>query len=118
LLRRSALGVAGLGLIGLVTGCGSGDGGDDEAPVTGLIEVAVRDNDFEPAAIEVPVGTTVTWRWDGDNAHNVVGDDFESETQTSGTFAHAFAAPGRYDYRCTLHGGMRGEVVVAERPSS
>ncbi len=64
--------------------------------------------------IEVRAGTTVTWRWDGDHPHNVVGDDFESEIQTEGTFAHAFAALGRYDYRCTLHGGMRGAVVVTE----
>jgi plastocyanin len=32
----------------------------------------------------------------------------------SGTFSYAFAEPGRYDFQCTLHGGMRGEVVVTE----
>lgn len=125
-LRRAALGVAGLGLVGLVAGCGSnaaGDGddrgrSDADPPVTCVTEVAVRDNHFEPAVIEVPVGTTVTWRWDGKNSHNVVADDFESETQTEGTFAHAFAEPGRHNYRCTLHGGMRGEVVVTGEPSS
>jgi hypothetical protein len=49
-----------------------------------------------------------------DGALRVVGDGIESETQTEGTFQHTFAAPGRYEYRCTLHGGMDGVVVVTE----
>lgn len=119
-LRRVMLGVAGLGLVGITAGCGAdgadeggdGDRSDADAPVTGVSEVAVRDDYFEPAAIEVPAGTTVTWRWEGKHDHNVVADDFESETQTEGSFAQTFAEPGRHEYRCTLHGGMRGEVVV------
>ena len=87
---------------------------DPGAPVAGVTEVAVRDDLFGPAAIEVPAGTTVTWRWDGEEQHNVVGDGFESPVQTAGEFARAFAEPGTYDYRCTLHFFMRGEVVVTD----
>ncbi len=87
---------------------------DPGPPVTGTTTVAVRDNRFAPAAIGVPAGTTVTWEWEGDNDHNVVGDNFESAVQEEGQFTHTFAAPGTYDYRCTLHGGMTGEVVVTE----
>jgi len=119
-LRRAVLGVGGLSLAGLLAACGgSGDanrGNEDRTaaggPVTGIDEVAVRDNYFALAAIEIPVGTTVTWTWEGDHDHNVVADAFESETQTEGRFAQTFAEPGRHEYRCTLHGGMRGEVVV------
>ena len=82
--------------------------------VAGVTEVSVRDNDFAPDAIAVPVGTTVTWRWEGDDRHNVVGDDFASPVQEEGEFAATFAEPGTYDYRCTLHPFMRGEVVVTE----
>jgi plastocyanin len=85
---------------------------DPGDPVAGVTEVAVRDNEFAPAAIEVPVGTTVTWRWEGEEEHNVVGDGFESPVQTEGEFAQTFAEPGTYDYRCTLHSGMEGRVVV------
>ena len=81
-------------------------------PVTGTTTVGARDNDFAPAAIAVPAGTTVTWAWEGNNDHNVVGDGFESPVQTRGEFAYSFADPGTYDDRCTLHGGMHGEVVV------
>ncbi len=85
---------------------------DPGPPVAGVTEVAVRDDFFVPAAIEVPAGTTVTWQWEGNNQHNVVGDGFESPVQDQGEFAYTFSEPGTYDYRCTLHGGMNGEVLV------
>jgi len=87
---------------------------DPGAPVAGVTDVALRDNEFAPAAIEVPIGTTVTWTWDDAEEHNVVGDGFASPVQTDGQFAHAFDRPGTYAYRCTLHFLMRGEVVVVE----
>ncbi len=89
-----------------------GGASDPGPPAIGVTEVAVRDNVFAPGAIEVAAGTTVTWFWEGDNQHNVVGDDFESPVQNQGELAYTFTAPGTYDYRCTLHGGMNGEVVV------
>ena len=85
---------------------------DPGAAVTGVTEVTLRNDAFHPAAIEVPAGTTVTWRWDGQEQHNVVGDGFQSPTQVDGEFAHTFSEPGTYAYRCTLHFLMRGEVIV------
>lgn len=87
---------------------------DPGEAVSGVTVVTLRDSAFSPAAIEVPAGTTVTWRWDDAEAHNVVGDGFESSVQLDGEFAHAFTEPGTYPYQCTLHFLMRGEVVVAE----
>jgi plastocyanin len=118
----TVLAVAAVALVALVVGAdlagrGLADQGDLDDPVAGVTEVAVRDNDFAPEAIEVPAGTTVTWRWEGDNRHNVVGDGFESPVQAEGVFAHTFAAPGTYEYECTLHPFMRGEVVVTEEPA-
>jgi plastocyanin len=49
---------------------------DPGEPVMGVRTIAVRDDEFAPAAIEVPAGTTVTWRWEGNAEHNVVGDGF------------------------------------------
>jgi plastocyanin len=83
-------------------------------PVAGVTEVAVRDNSFGPESVQISAGTTITWIWDGKERHNVVGDDFESPVQTEGTFNQTFAAPGSYDYECTLHFFMRGRVVVTE----
>lgn len=112
--RRNALLTAVLAGGLLLTACG--DGGEDPAaaePVAGT-EVSVVDNDFEPVHLEVGSGETVTWRWEGDAAHNVVGDGFESEVQDEGTFSHTFEDAGTYDYECTLHRGMTGRVTVVE----
>jgi plastocyanin len=80
--------------------------------------VSVEDNSFGPRVIEVAPGTEVTWTWDGDRQHNVSGDGWQSETIDSGSFERTFARPGTYDYRCTLHPGMTGRVVVSEQATS
>lgn len=100
----------------VLAGCG-GDGGGGEAeaaPVTGVTQVAAKDNRFSPAAIQVPAGTAVTWTFeDGLIPHEVKGDSFSSgEPQREGSFTHPFDQPGTYPYRCTLHDGMTGRVVV------
>jgi len=101
----------------VLAGCGGdggGNGGADAAPVTGVAEVAAKDNQFTPPAIEVPAGTTVTWAFeDGFVPHDVTADGFSSgDPQRSGSFTHTFDQPGTYPYRCTLHDGMTGRVVV------
>ena len=102
----------------VLAGCGGdqggGNGGADAAPVTGVTQVAAKDNQFTPSAIQVPAGTEVTWEFkDRFVPHDVTGDGFSSgEPQRSGSFARTFDRPGTYPYRCTLHDGMTGRVVV------
>lgn len=78
----------------------------------GVTDVTLHLNDFAPDAISVPAGTTVTWHFQEGVEHNVVGDGFVAPDQDGGTFRHTFDEPGTYDYRCTLHGPMRGRVTV------
>jgi plastocyanin len=70
---------------------------------------------FAPGVIQVLVGDTVVWRnADGTN-HTVTSDDdlFDSGFIGPGlTFAEGFTKVGRYDYHCSIHRFMRGEVVV------
>ena len=105
-----------LGTALVLAGCGGEDegGGAGAAPVTGATQVTARDNRFAPAAIQVPAGTEVTWTFkDGFVPHDVVGDGFSSgDPRRKGTFAHTFDRPGTYPYRCTVHDGMTGRVVV------
>ena len=100
----------------VLTGCGGDEGGGNAAaaPVTGVTEVAAKDNQFTPPAIQVTAGTTVTWSFDDRFVpHDVTGDGWTSgDPKSKGTFTHSFDRPGTYDYRCTLHDGMDGRVVV------
>jgi plastocyanin len=101
----------------VLAGCGGGgedNGGADAAPVAGVTEVAAKDNQFTPPALQVPAGTEVSWEFqDRFVPHDVTGEGFSSgEPRRSGTFTHTFDRPGTYPYRCTLHSGMDGRVVV------
>ena len=118
-VRRLSLLTAALavGAALVLAGCGGdeGGGGADAAPVTGVTQVTAKDNRFTPAAIQVPAGTEVTWAFkDGFVPHDVVGDGFTSgEPRRKGTFTHTFDRAGTFPYRCTLHDGMTGRVVVS-----
>ena len=96
--------------------CQSGSAGSpaDSQPVKGVTTVEAKDLKFLPPAIEVAPGTEVTWRFvDGSVPHDVKGDGFASEIQSRGTFSHRFTQAGEFRYKCTLHAGMAGRVVVA-----
>lgn len=68
---------------------------------------------FKPRKVTINRGGTVRWLWrDGSVAHNVVGSGFKSRTQSRGSFSHRFTRRGTFRYRCTLHPGMTGTVVV------
>jgi plastocyanin len=100
----------------VLAGCGGGGGGAaaGAAPVAGVTKVAAKDNRFTPPAIQVPAGTAVTWTFeDRFVPHDVTGDGWSSgDPRRKGSFTHTFARPGTYPYRCTVHDGMTGRVVV------
>jgi plastocyanin len=98
----------------VLAGCGrSSPAAQDSTPVRGVTTIQLHDRRFQPAAIEVPAGATVTWEFtDGGRHHNVVGDGFSSPVQARGAFTHTFDRAGSYPYRCTLHKDMQGRVIV------
>ena len=111
------LGLLALAAVLVLAGCGGGSGGNggaDAAPVSGVTQVAAKDNPFSPPAIQVPAGTVVTWTFkDRFAPHDVAGEGWRSgEPLRRGTFAHTFDQPGTYPYHCTVHDGMTGRVVV------
>ncbi len=84
--------------------------------------VTLIDESFQPPALEVAVGTTVTWEnIDGDDDHTVTATDgtFNSGVLPAGSaFEHSFDAPGTYPYFCAIHPEMEGTVtVVGDAPA-
>jgi plastocyanin len=81
----------------------------------GIVDVAARDNFFDPAQITVPVGTTVRWRNLGANQHTTTSDSgvWDSGVLNPGQeFSFTFNAQGSYPYHCNIHPGMTGLVTV------
>jgi hypothetical protein len=70
---------------------------------------------FAPAHVDVLAGDTVVWRNNSQKTHNV---KFETEGFNSGRIAprgaanHPFPVAGVYDYVCTIHDPMTGQVAV------
>ncbi len=80
--------------------------------------MALRDNRFHPAVIQIRQRQAVTWSFsDNGTTHNVKGKGWGSSNQASGTFQHTFSAPGSYRYSRTLHIGMNGRVDVSSTRS-
>ena len=83
------------------------------APEAGDAVVELVGLDFSPRTVQVPLGRRVVWRWTDSVVHNVVSTQFaSSEALGGGAYAVRFERAGRYPYRCTLHTGMDGTVVV------
>jgi plastocyanin len=77
---------------------------------------------YNPSPATIKPGTSVTWTNNDSTLHTVssglpeqgaVGTLFDSSLIAPGkTFTHAFDKAGSFDYSCTLHPFMRGQVVV------
>jgi plastocyanin len=135
-----ALYLAALALLLIATGCGGSSGSDvakpaapgaaapalaAPAPATKPaeaaaslepIEVAAKDNLFEPATIHAEVGQKITWNMDGQIAHTVTataGAKFDSGAlQPGDSFSYTTKKAGTIAYLCSFHQGMTGEIVV------
>jgi plastocyanin len=73
---------------------------------------------FEPEAITVPDGTTVTWTNSDNFTHNVrlLDDGGEELTLAPGeSVSFTFTGPGEHRYDCSFHpNDMQGVVIVTE----
>lgn len=73
---------------------------------------------FSPAAVTIPVGTTVRWTNDSGIFHTVTPDghsEWEEAALPDGSvFTHTFDTPGTYPYYCSPHlaQGMTGVITV------
>ena len=72
--------------------------------------IKLDDNFFAPDKKTVSAGTTVRFKWVGDNDHNVVkssgpGRAFSSETtdETGVNYTKKFKKAGKYKILCTIH---------------
>jgi plastocyanin len=83
---------------------------------TSTTSVAVSDDFFNPASIQVSRGVTVIWTWSSNRIHNVTFADnaiTDSGDQGGGMYQTAMpTASGLYTYQCTVHAGMNGSVTV------
>lgn len=93
-----------------------------DAPASGepgatSARVAIGDNTFSPAALEVSVDDEVVWQHDGENPHTVTfaDDGPDSGNLANGeTYRLTFEEAGEFSYVCAIHSQMQGTVTVSE----
>ncbi|MDX6422958.1 MAG: hypothetical protein QOI67_429 [Gaiellaceae bacterium] len=100
-----------LALILFAAGCG---GSESTEPVATTEVQMAKSYRFDPKAIEIDAGDTVTWTNADNFTHTVQVDGQEDHKVERGeSVSISFDTPGTYHYVCTLHSkDMDGEVIV------
>lgn len=93
----------------------NGGAAGNEETVTGIniVNVEIRNYKFVPQNITVKAGQTVRWTNNDTVLHNVIASGIESDYLQKGEkFTYTFEEEGTYQYKCTAHPWMEGEVIV------
>lgn len=102
-------------LVGITSGCNVKQ---SVQPATQQITpntVNIENFTFVPPTIAVTKGTTVTWIQKDNAPHTATGSGFDSKIlKTNESFSHTFNDVGTFDYICTLHPYMKGNITVNE----
>jgi plastocyanin len=99
-------------------GCNaSGSSSGNAAQVIKIVSDPNTIGAFDPKAVNIKVGQAVEWDWqDPSSSHTVTADNgsFDSGLCSQGTkFVQTFSSAGTVTYKCTIHAGMQGTVVVS-----
>ena len=95
----------------LLAGCGATESAE---PVATNEVVMAKSYRFEPKAVVIDAGDSVTWTNDDNFTHSVqVDGQDDHEVEPGESVSIRFDKPGTYHYVCRMHSrDMDGEVVV------
>jgi plastocyanin len=78
--------------------------------------VGIDNFTFNPQAVTVKAGTTVTWTNRDDIPHGIAATNNafkrSQALDTDDSFSFTFTTPGTYQYFCYIHPHMTGTIVV------
>ena len=88
------------------------------APKAAANAVSITSAGYQPAQLQVKVGTVVTWKNNDTVAHTVTSDTaglFDSGALNAGaTFQFTFSQAGTFTYHSTSDSGWAGTVTVTQ----
>lgn len=100
---------------GMMGGYGNAQNPANVTPTTGNT-VTIQNFAFQPANLQVKVGTTVTWTNQDTAPHTVTFRDSSMTgsalLQKGQSFSYTFTKAGTFSYYCQVHPGMTAQVVV------
>jgi len=86
-----------------------------QTPAAASSAVQISNFAFNPSSMSVAKGTTVTWTNNDNTAHTITSTTgaFDSgRLQTGASWSFTFNTAGTYDYICSIHTSMKGQIVV------
>lgn len=95
-------------------------GKDDTDAAAETTSVSIKDYMFEPMAIKVKAGDTVTWTNKDSVQHNVVADTPSADAPNGPllskgeTYGFTFKKTGVYNIHCGPHPYMKATITVSE----
>ena len=95
------------------------NGPETTGSASGQGEVRITGFDYEPSVLDVTPGTVVKWTNEDGAPHTATAQDdtFDTGRLDKGESGEiAFDTPGTYDYICTYHPYMEGQIVVSSTP--
>ncbi len=81
-------------------------------------KIEIKEYNFIPASLTIPVGTKVTWVNRDEIPHTIDDSNklFRSPAlDTDESYSYTFTTPGTYQYGCRLHSHMAGNIIVTEK---
>lgn len=114
--RLAAAAAVLLVLIGGVAARAASPSAGERRPEHVASTVDAYSHQFSQGRVVVPVGATVTWKNRTSTTHELVNQVADGQVTAvlapGQADAVTFSTPGTYEYRCGIHTGMRGRVVV------
>ena len=105
--------------IGALSHANTGRPANSGSTASKVVTVEIRGFKFEPATVTIQAGETLEWKNEDIVPHTATADEgaqkpaFDSGTiQTGATWRYITQKKGTYNYTCTLHPNMKGEVIV------
>ncbi len=87
--------------------------GSPSATTQGPNEISIKNFAFDPATLNISAGTKVIWTNNDSVAHRISGTGFQSTDFYNGQkYGFTFTAAGTYDYICSIHPSMKGQIIV------
>ena len=114
--NKTAVLLCGIAFLNLSLFAIAGEMKNDASTSSKQNRIEIKDFAFNPQTITVKSGEKVTWINRDEEPHTIVsvGKQFKKSTalDTDQEFTITVAAPGTYDYFCSVHPKMTGTIVV------
>lgn len=82
-------------------------------PQPKTVTILIQNFAFNPAVLNIKVGDTVVWQNKDAAPHKIKSNSFNSAILSQNdTFKFSFGIAGTYDYICSIHPSMKGQIIV------